>query len=259
MKRFAVVGSPIEHSLSPVLHQAAFATVGLDWSYGRFEIREGELFKVLQEQRFDGLSVTMPLKAEAFAISRTHDEFANATNAVNTLLRGDDEYLGFNTDVPGMRSALEEAGIASIDRAVVIGSGATARSAVVALRPMARQLILLARNSAAAQGIAVDVMDDWNQPKFLASADLVVSTIPEGSDHLSSGSGLLFDLRYRPWPTPLAARWDGPVISGLELLIHQAALQTQIFLERSLDLVLVRRAMRAAIADSSANGDALPR
>ena len=130
MLRFAVLGSPIAHSLSPTLHHAAFVarSIAADYEAHRVE----DLASWLQENPgFSGLSLTMPLKDQAFALAESHDEAALETAAVNTLIKTATGYRGHNTDVQGIRYALRDADLSSV---VVVGTGATARSTLVALR-----------------------------------------------------------------------------------------------------------------------------
>ena len=139
--RAAVCGSPIRHSLSPVLHDAAYRALGLtNWTYGRIHIEAEELAEWVHslDDSWRGLSLTMPLKEAAFAVAHTVSEVAEAVGAINTLVRDDDGWSGHNTDVYGIVRALAEAGVTDITHAVVVGSGATARSALAALPKSAR-------------------------------------------------------------------------------------------------------------------------
>lgn len=225
MRRLAVVGSPIEHSLSPRLHLAVFASLGLDWEYQKREASIGSLREIVAD--LDALSVTMPLKDEAYEFANELDLVARETKVVNTLIARQGQWLGFNTDAPGIVTTIADHGVTSIGRAIVIGNGATARSAIAALRPIASSIAVMARSERFLD--SVDEYLPWGNP---LDADLVISTVPEGAaDRLSSGKGLLIDLLYSPWPTPLARQWEGECISGLELLVNQAALQSRLFLE----------------------------
>lgn len=251
MKRFAVVGSPISHSLSPVLHQAAFNALGLDWTYQKHEVVRGALADFLDREPFDGLSVTMPLKDDAFALAIDHDEWARQTSVVNTLVRQGDRYFGANTDVLGFQSALDEAGLNSLGRVIIIGNGATARSAAVAVRGRSHELLVMARR-AEMHGPHVDGFLEWGGS---LESDLVISTVPaDAAASLEGSSGVLFDVIYSPWPTALASKWQGGLISGLDLLIHQAAFQSALFVGSQVigpsgfDIAQVRATMRAAVS-----------
>ena len=239
--RAAVLGSPVTHSLSPVLHRAAYRLLGLDWTYDAVEVDETTLAAFLAElgPEWAGLSLTMPLKAAVLPLLDEVEPLGAAVGAVNTVVLRDGRRLGSNTDVPGLAAALSEhgldaAGLGLLDRVVVLGSGATARSAVAALAG-AREIVVVARrpDAFAAPGGASVRLAGWDRLAAEMSAPLVVSTVPTGgSDALAAAvpdaPGLLFDVVYDPWPTALARRWQdrgGDVLGGLDLLVHQAALQ----------------------------------
>lgn len=247
MKRFAVVGSPITHSLSPVIHQAAFASLGLDWEYSAHQVGQGELRSFLAEHELAGLSITMPLKEEAVTLASELDVWARKTGVVNTLVPSADGLFGANTDVIGFRSVFDDHHLSDLESVIVIGNGATARSAVAAVRDRCRQLSVVARRIDLLIP-SVDQALPWGSP---LDAQLVINTTPsQAAGTLSPSVGLYFDVIYSPWPTPLAAAWKGSVISGLELLIAQAAAQTALFVApREIQFDEVRHAMREAVSD----------
>lgn len=153
----AVWGDPIAHSLSPRLHAAAYAELGWDWTYGRRRVDEAsfpaELARAAGETR--GLSLTFPLKTAAHAAAEVHDRFAALTGAVNTLLFTADRLRGYNTDVGGIVADLRDHGVAELDRARIVGAGATATSALVALGELgASRVEVIARRPAAAAPLA---------------------------------------------------------------------------------------------------------
>ncbi|MFG2348607.1 shikimate dehydrogenase [Streptomyces phaeochromogenes] len=246
--RAAVLGSPIAHSLSPVLHRAAYEELGLDeWSYDRFEVDEAALpgFVGKLGPEWAGLSLTMPLKRAVIPLLDEISETASAVEAVNTVVFTEDgRRLGDNTDVPGMVAALRERGIEQVDSAAILGAGATASSALAALaRICTGEVVAYVRSQARAAemrqwGERLDVevrTEDWADAEHALSAPLVIATTPAGTtDVLSSvvpeRPATLFDVLYDPWPTALAARWSaygGAVFSGLDLLVHQAVLQVE--------------------------------
>ncbi|GHB39664.1 shikimate 5-dehydrogenase [Streptomyces umbrinus] len=246
--RAAVLGSPIAHSLSPVLHRAAYEELGLDdWSYDRFEVDEAALpgFVGKLGPEWAGLSLTMPLKRAVIPLLDGISETASAVEAVNTVVFTEDgRRLGDNTDVPGMVAALRERGIEQVDSAAILGAGATASSALAALaRICTGEVVAYVRSQARAAemrqwGERLDVevrTEDWADAEHALRAPLVIATTPAGTtDVLSSvvpeRPATLFDVLYDPWPTALAARWSaygGAVVSGLDLLVHQAVLQVE--------------------------------
>ena len=243
---FCVVGSPIEHSLSPILHTAAYKQLGADFSYEKNEVIAGGLADFLSSTDLSGLSVTMPLKQEAFALASNHDQNSLATGASNTLVRSAHGWRGVNTDVYGISQAL--AGVSKPMNTLVIGSGATARSGLVALAKLfpRTRVQLLSRNQDAgiemeafAKKLGLDAAIKLPTPDAFLSADLVMSLVPAESyvdlwEQIRQSdepkSGTLFDVAYNPWPSKPALAWNLPnVISGLEMLIWQAIEQVQLF------------------------------
>ncbi|WP_406859727.1 shikimate dehydrogenase [Streptomyces sp. HUAS MG47] len=247
-RRAAVLGSPIAHSLSPVLHRTAYAALGLaDWSYDRFEIDEAALpgFVGDLDDSWAGLSLTMPLKRAIIPLLDEVGETAASVEAVNTVVfRADGSRYGDNTDIPGMLAALRERGVEKVDSAAILGAGATASSALAALaRISSGPVTAYVRSEARAaemrawgERLAVDVRTaDWDDAVRAFDAPLVVATTPAGTtdalaEAVPGAPGTLFDVLYDPWPTALAAAWSdrgAQVVGGLDLLVHQAVLQVQ--------------------------------
>ncbi|MYQ89943.1 shikimate dehydrogenase [Streptomyces sp. SID4946] len=247
-RRAAVLGKPIAHSLSPVLHRAAYAELGLTgWSYDRFEVDEAELpgfFEKLGPE-WVGLSLTMPLKRAVIPLLDEISETAASVDAVNTVVFGaDGRKRGDNTDIPGMVAALREHGIEEVESAAILGAGATASSALAALsRVCTGEVVAYVRSEPRAaemrqwgRRLDVDVRTaDWSEAAEALRAPLVIATTPAGAtDALAAAvperPATLFDVLYEPWPTELAARWSmygGAVVGGLDLLVHQAVLQVE--------------------------------
>ena len=239
MPKAAVLGSPIAHSKSPLLHTAAYRMLGLAWTYERHDVDEAGFapFLAAHAGEFRGLSLTMPLKRVAYEAAEMLDDAARATGAVNTLVFGDALH-GYNTDVVGFVEALREAGVPMADEACVIGTGATSRSAAYALKLLgARRIHVVGRRRDAIEamvdwGTGIDVTmvpHDWADPAVPVPVT-IATTVAGSTDErpVPPGPGVLFDCLYSPWPTPFAARWQnagGRVIGGLDLLVHQAAEQ----------------------------------
>ncbi|MFJ4203091.1 shikimate dehydrogenase [Streptomyces sviceus] len=247
-RRAAVLGKPIAHSLSPVLHRAAYEELGLTgWSYDRFELDEAALPAFVEQlgAEWAGLSLTMPLKRAVIPLLDGISDTAASVEAVNTVVFTEDgRRLGDNTDIPGMVAALRERGIERVDSAAILGAGATASSALAALaRICTGEVVAYVRSEARAAemrqwGERLDVeirTADWADAAEALRAPLVVATTPAGAtDALAHAvperPAALFDVLYDPWPTELAARWSmigGAVVSGLDLLVHQAVLQVE--------------------------------
>ncbi|MEU5702653.1 shikimate dehydrogenase [Streptomyces aurantiacus] len=247
-RRAAVLGSPIGHSLSPVLHRAAYEEMGLDdWSYDRFEIDEAALPEFVGKlgPEWAGLSLTMPLKRAVIPLLDTISDTAASVEAVNTVVfTQDGRRAGDNTDIPGIVAALRERGIEQVESAAILGAGATASSALAALaRVCTGEVVAYVRSEERAaemrqwgERLGIEVRTaHWSDAERALRAPLVIATTPAGAtDALAAAvperPATLFDVLYDPWPTDLAARWSaygGAVVSGLDLLVHQAVLQVE--------------------------------
>lgn len=248
--RAAVLGSPVAHSLSPVLHSAAYTALGLgDWSYGLFECDEKGLAPFLEgldPAEWAGLSLTMPLKRRAMELAVEVTDLATAVGGANTLVRQGAGWAAHNTDVEGIATALTEAGVAAPGSTVVLGAGATAASALAALRELgsAGRVTVLARDTGRT-GEVVAAAERLDLPVEVAplaeidrhlDADLVVSTLPSGAadahaERLAASRADLFDVVYAPWPTTAAeavAAGGGRVVGGFPMLLHQAVAQVRL-------------------------------
>ncbi|WP_091301005.1 shikimate dehydrogenase [Micromonospora halophytica] len=251
-RRAAVVGRPIAHSLSPVIHQAGYAAAGLaGWSYTRIECGAEELLALVAGlgPEWAGLSVTMPGKEAALALADEVSPVAAAAGAANTLVRRPDgTWYADNTDVTGMVEVLTTAGVSTGATVTVLGAGGTARAALAtAARLGASGVTVVARRESAidelrpvagALGIPLTGAGWPDAATHAATADVVVSTVPKGvADPLATEvrwrpSTVLFDALYDPWPTPLAAAASAAgcrVVSGLDLLLAQAVGQFEHF------------------------------
>ncbi|MDF3288881.1 shikimate dehydrogenase [Streptomyces silvisoli] len=271
--RAAVLGSPIAHSLSPVLHRAAYRALGLEgWEYERHEVDEaalpGFLASIGDDQKpWAGLSLTMPLKRAVIPLLDEISDTAASVEAVNTVVfTADGRRLGENTDIPGMVAALRERGVDGVDSAAILGAGATASSALAALaRICSAEVTAYVRSEARAVemrewgerlGVAVRTRD-WSAAADAFTAPLVIATTPAGATDALAAEvpdqpGALFDVLYEPWPTPLAAAWSargGALVGGLDLLVHQAVLQVELMTDRRpAPLAAMRAAGEAALA-----------
>ena len=270
--KFCVVGSPIEHSLSPVIHNAAYSHLDLDFVYERHEVPSGTLQSFIDETSFAGLSVTMPLKYEAFSFADQSSEAAATTGVANTLVQDSSGWVAHNTDVFGIAQCIKSKSFAS--QVVVLGSGATARSAILAINDLfpSAKLGIVARNMDAANKInefARSLTDNVSLESasvdMLFAADIVVSTVPvTGYDNLwaelaastEKPDGLLLDVAYNPWPSMAARAWGLNTVSGLEMLIWQAVQQVRLFADSrgessDFDSNELYEVMKRAVAESN--------
>jgi shikimate dehydrogenase len=272
-RRCAVLGSPIDHSLSPVLHRAAYAELGLDWTYAAQEMTEEGLAEYLDglDASWRGLSLTMPLKR---AVVPLLDELAGRAveaRAANTVLLADGRRVGHNTDVPGIVAAVRERTDRDLRSAVVLGGGATAASAVLGLADLGcssmrlvvreagrvTETLAVAGRHPARPSVDVLTLGEAAGAVAATSPDIVVSTVPASAQgeallRVAARAPVVFDVGYDPWPTPLArmALERGTVlVSGLDLLVHQAVLQVQLMTgARVVPLAAMRVAGEAALA-----------
>ena len=253
----AVLGSPIGHSLSPVLHRAAYAELGLDgWSYGRIECTEAGLAGLLAGCGPDwaGLSLTMPLKRTVLPLLDRTDPVAGLTGCANTVVFDGGARHGYNTDVAGLRGALAGAGVTgpAAGPALILGAGATACSALACLRDLGLAEVTVAVRDPGRAGLLREVARRLGLRVTLAGFTavsgpwrLLISTLPPGAADpwaagLVAAAGrdgprAVFDVVYHPWPTPLAAaaeRAGDTVVSGFEFLVRQAGPQVELMTGR---------------------------
>lgn len=259
----AVLGDPIAHSLSPTLHRAAYVATGLGWTYDAVQVGSGGLADFLDglDDGWRGLSLTMPLKREAMALAQAVSERALLVGAANTLLLADGAVHADNTDLPGAAAAVRERYDGAVTAATILGAGATAASTGLALCDLgAASVTLLARSRDRAAKTAIAIGRHPSGPRVevgeldtdRATGEIVVSTIPAAAQSADlvercADPGVVFEVLYDPWPTSLAASaGDRVLVSGLDLLVHQAALQFEMFTGLPAPL----EAMRAAGDDA---------
>ncbi|RJT81908.1 shikimate dehydrogenase [Arthrobacter cheniae] len=258
--RAAVIGSPIGHSKSPLLHAAAYRALGIDCSYTAFDVDEAGLQEFIMAVRttpgWRGLSVTMPLKAGVARLVDTSTEPAAILGVVNTVVVAGDApgatLTGHNTDVAGVANALTAAGVRTPGHGVILGGGGTAAAAVAGLARLGASSagVLVRRPDAAADllrvgsalGIDVVLLPWAEAGQHVRTAEVVISTLPPHAGdalalELESDSGFrtrgtLLDVAYDPWPSALAAGWQragGTIVPGLDMLLHQAVEQVRLF------------------------------
>lgn len=250
MIRAAVLGSPIAHSLSPVLHTAAYRALGVEGEYRAVEVKAGQLenFLFSLDEDWRGFSLTMPLKEEALKVADAVDDLAEAIQSANTLIRSAQGWHATTTDVKGFQEALLDHGVTEFTEVLVIGSGATGRAAASAVDLKGRRIQVLHRNPRreeamrkAAPHSSIEFLP-WDS--VLPRVDLTINTTPSGvADHFTSQitttpSGVLFEALYNPWPTSLLQHWrmnDGKVIDGLDLLVFQGIEQVALMTGKSVN------------------------
>lgn len=269
--RAAVLGSPIAHSLSPALHRAAYHELGLTgWSYTAIECDEQGLPLLLDSLGPDwaGLSLTMPLKRAVLPLLDYVEPLAAEVGAANTVVLAGDQRRGFNTDVGGIVTALRQAGATTAGNVLVLGSGATACSALAALRVVGTVTVCVAVRALARAQPLLAVADRLGMqvaliefgPELASQRwQLLLSTIPAAAAEAVAAqlrAGTLaaegvFDVVYDPWPTPLAAAAGdagSTVISGFDMLVHQAAGQVELMTGRPAPVSAMHAAGLAELA-----------
>lgn len=266
----AVLGSPVRHSLSPALHRAAYAELGLaGWTYEAIECDEARLPGVLEDCGPDwaGLSLTMPLKRTVLPLLDTTAPTVAEVGCANTVIFAGGVRHGHNTDVPGMVTALAAAGLSAAGPVLILGAGATACSALAAVRRLGaggatvavRDRGRAAELLAVAERLGMTVrLTDFGGNGGTRSWHLMISTVPAGAadtyaKHMLRADLVPFavlDVVYQPWPTPLAAaaeRTGAAVVAGFEFLLHQAARQVELMTARTAPLAAMRRAGTAEL------------
>lgn len=276
--RAGVVGSPIEHSLSPVLHGAAYTALGLQhWTYDRIERDADGLTRLAGDlgPEWVGLSVTMPGKRAALELASIATDRAAAVGAANTLVRHPDGgWKADCTDVDGVTGALRSAaGFTSGHSGLLLGAGGTAAAALAAFAELGMSEVTLAvrEPTRAAEAletaervglrIRIERLDSLDLAEASSAADAVVSTLPAGAVDSRAqelaGAGCLLDVIYHPWPTPLATavqQAGGGLATGLDMLLHQAFGQVEQFT----GLPAPRVAMRDALVAATGGGAPAP-
>ena len=265
-ERAAVLGRPITHSLSPVLHRAAYAALGLtDWTYEALDIGAEDLPVLLAglDDEWRGFSVTMPCKQSAVTAATEHDALPLLLGAANTLVRVPGGWRAENTDVSGIGMALQLAGVDRVEHAAILGAGGTAGAAAVALASLGAQTVeVVVRDPARAAGVVavLDALDVTARVATFAqtpevAAPVVVSTVPADGQttvaglHWAPGQTVL-DVLYAGWPTPLAsavAEAGGVTVHGLDVLFWQATVQVELITGRPAPIEAMRAALDAAV------------
>ncbi len=268
--RAGVLGHPVSHSLSPVLHRAAYRALGLvDWSYDATDVDAPDLVDHVAglDVTWAGLSLTMPLKEPAFDVASEVSPLARATGAINTLVRRSEGWLGDNTDVHGLVVALREAGVEHLTEILVVGSGATARSVVAAARRLgATRVTFMVRGSARPETVAQAreaglEVEQTPLGCWPGVVDVVVGTVPPAvtsswADALPAGGRVLLDVVYGDGTTPLmvaAAQAGYAVVPGTEMLLHQGAEQVRLMTGQEPPVEAMREALTAALAGVAAS------
>ena len=275
-KNLGIIGFPIEHSLSPVLQNAALAAADLDYTYIAMPVQSAQLCHAvdgLKALGFCGINVTIPHKTAIIPLLDSIDENARMIGAVNTVVNKNGKLVGYNTDVIGFTEGLIHHGFQAAGRnAVLLGAGGAARSVVWGLiKSGIRSISIGVRNADKARPLlesfgthAAMQVFTWEDPSFeqeLAKADLLVNTTPLGMypkvdaappvpwEQLKPDA-FVYDIIYTPWETKflqLAKQHGHPVLNGTEMLVGQGAAAFKLWLGQNADVQIMTKALRNAL------------
>lgn len=270
--RAAVLGSPISHSLSPVLHRAAYEALGLKIDYTAIDTPSEMLVRRINELDHDwlGYSLTMPLKRDVLNVIDNRTELVIQTGCANTVYRDAEQNWSLeNTDVFGITQTIKHSGLDTFKSASIIGSGATASSALNALAQLGityvtcyarnQDALLLLRAQSELLGINLETVELVGV--VVLAGDLAISTVPNSAQEqiirtLAAGQDLpvLLDIAYNPWPSELASYWGvnrgGAVLSGIEMLLWQAWAQVKLFTGEQVPIDVLRAALPKELSTS---------
>ena len=264
--RAAVLGRPVSHSLSPLLHRAAYAALGLDdWTYDALDVGAEDLRDLLAGlgEEWRGFSVTMPCKQAAVDVADVVEPLPRLLRAANTLVRTDAGWRAENTDVTGVGMALQLSGVERVTHAAILGAGGTAAAAAVALSSLGAQHVdVVVRNPERAADLvrifrvlgvstAVTTLDERRPRRAPGREHRADRRAARPARAAVAGRADVLDVLYAPWPTPLAQRVldvSGTVVGGLEVLFWQATVQVELFTGQPAPIGAMRAALDAAVA-----------
>lgn len=255
-RRMAVLGFPIEHSLSPIVHSKAAEILGISFSYERFAVRENELAGFLakhNEPQWRGFSLTMPLKEEGFKLGHPSDKGTELTGVANTLVNSSRGWLAYNTDISGFEFLLEPTEYKSVS---ILGTGGTARAALFAIGKEVEEIEIFRRSAKNDElCLAINsriVFRDWSDLADAFDNDLLINATSASANNEIRQNGrrvkIALDAVYAPWPPPLLDHQQGAAyFSGKDLLVAQALDQVSIFNEVSFNKRELYKAIRGVI------------
>ncbi|MGA1117380.1 MAG: shikimate dehydrogenase family protein [Candidatus Nanopelagicaceae bacterium] len=263
MNKYAVLGSPIEHSLSPELHNFLYKRLGIAAFYERFQVGRNDLAEFLHlhnDPDWHGFSLTMPLKEEVIPLCSSIDNEALLAGAVNTLVKDSSGWKGYNTDIIGFRFLLnrflnEKRAQTDSEKVSILGAGGTARAALVALREMNYEIEVFRRSTFRDEGLfrsnSKARFREWDEIDDAFSASILINCAPieafNSQRELPEFDSFLIDSLYNPWPTPLMSKNRGSSFGGKDLLVAQAIPQIELFLNIELDYAEEFRELRSII------------
>ncbi|NDF57123.1 MAG: shikimate dehydrogenase [Actinobacteria bacterium] len=255
MIKLAVAGSPISHSLSPLLHTTAYELLGVQATFSTKELTDldfGEFYFKAKASGYRGLALTMPLKEISIGFVDRVDPVAKQISSINTIIFESTGSIGLSTDLMAFKSLLKPY---FGKRIGILGAGGTARAAIGALKGTGSEVTVLTRSMTRHDQLHAAAVDlelsflDWHNFEEIQDRDLIISTTPAGAtDGLSviSSKADFFEVIYHPWPTELAKRYQNlgkSVIGGLSLLVEQALFQIKYFSQKDFDFDQMRQTL----------------
>lgn len=255
MIKLAVAGSPISHSLSPLLHTTAYELLGVQATFSTKELTDldfGEFYFKAKTSGYRGLALTMPLKEISIGFVDRVDPVAKQISSINTIIFESTGSIGLSTDLMAFKSLLKPY---FGKRIGILGAGGTARAAIGALKGTGSEVTVLTRSMTRHDQLHAAAVDlelsflDWHNFEEIQDRDLIISTTPAGAtDGLSviSSKADFFEVIYHPWPTELAKRYQNlgkSVIGGLSLLVEQALFQIKYFSQKDFDFDQMRQTL----------------
>lgn len=254
MKKFAVFGNPINHSLSPRMHNAAFLGLGIDAWYDKILLENaGDLLKIFHDLKLNGANITLPFKKAALNLSDVKSELSQDIGAANTIIQKENKIHCFNTDAQGFLLSVKDF---DFKNALIIGAGATAKTISYILNKNAYDIQIVNRsdnNKIDFEGFSFSTQDNLHDKNF----DLIINTTPAGLvdrnfpiykellEELFANAKFAFDVIYGK-NTPfleLAKKSELNFKDGLEMLVNQAALSFNIFCQSDFDLEIISKMM----------------
>lgn len=268
MKIYGIFGDPIEHSLSPAMHNAALLAMGMEACYHAFRVGEDKLKDALLGARamgFSGLNLTIPLKEKALMIGVLEpDPLARAIKAVNTISFSDRGILGYNTDGWGASLALQEAGVSVRGKKVlIIGAGGAARAIAYTLKQEGSEILIANRSLKRAEELAAQIgaegYDISDLKSLAARSEIIINCTSVGMrggdprllepDSFHEGQAV-FDIVYNRETELLqdARRAGAVALDGVMMLVYQGARALEIWTGRKAPAAVMERAVREALA-----------
>lgn len=255
-----IIGNPVEHSLSPAMHNAAYQELGVNFVYVVFKVEElAEAVKGIRALGIRGTSVTIPHKVKIIPLLDEVDKTAREIGAVNTVVNNNGKLAGYNTDSEGAIRALKEVTQLKEKKVVLFGAGGAARAIAFGLKNEGAQILILDRTVDRAQRLANTVGADYaglDKLERIKSAEIIINSTSVGmtpqvgeaivsKKHLHKGQNV-FDIVYNPQETKLiyeAKQAGCEIVYGYKMLLYQAVRQFELFTGKSSPVEVMEKSL----------------